>query len=446
MKRKIFILLSLLMMAVSVSAQRVRFEMTFESTVPADLSKVYVQPLNVGDDSRTQPLRLKGNTYTANVPVSTSGFYELVLVINNGQWMSTIYSVTGEKVKLNVKFDGSSIVERSTVDNRALSALNSLVSANNRRLWLESGLGDDELKSLVTDCFTVTDSIIKATKPSAAVVDYLRAWAYTSAQSLYSMIPRTQERKAPFTKDEVLPSVNNGLFDNERAILLPSVRQFIYAEIATSGVSGLDKLLGVLYERYKCEAVRATVADMVVERFLTQYDYASDFNGGLDYLKRVVKDFALSNHYIDNYMKHKAMIVGADFPENVVLVDAKGNKVDFSTFEGKYVYIDLWASWCGPCCKEVPYLQALEKELEGGDVVFVSISVDTDAEAWKAKMEQLNMHGNQLIDRDGELCNMLNVEGIPFFVVYDKKGKLHTYGALRPSSGTPLKQFLQDLP
>ena len=145
-------------------------------------------------------------------------------------------------------------------------------------------------------------------------------------------------------------------------------------------------------------------------------------------------------------MKHKAMTVGADFPENVVLVDANGNEVDFSTFKGKYVYIDLWASWCGPCCSEVPHLQALEKELEGGDVIFVSVSTDTDTDAWKEKMEKLNMHGNQLLDRDGELCNMLNVNGIPFFVVYDKNGKLHTYGALRPSSGERLKKFLQELP
>ena len=56
------------------------------------------------------------------------------------------------------------------------------------------------------------------------------------------------------------------------------------------------------------------------------------------------------------------------------------------------------------------------------------------------------MHGNQLHDRDGKLSQILNVGGIPFFVVYDKEGKLHTYGALRPSSGFHLKQYLRDLP
>ena len=179
---------------------------------------------------------------------------------------------------------------------------------------------------------------------------------------------------------------------------------------------------------------------------MSQYDYAADFDGGLEYLEKVVKDFGLSRHYIDDYLKHKAVLVGAEFPDNVVLVDSEGHKVDFSTFKGKYVYIDVWASWCAPCCNEVPYLQALEKELEGSDVVFVSISTDTDAEAWKSKMTELGMHGNQLLDRDGTLCSMLNVSSIPFFVIYDKEGKLHTYGALRPSSGYHLKQYLRDLP
>ena len=165
------------MMAVSVSAQRVRFELTFESTVPADLSKVFVQPLNAGEDARALPLRLKGDVYTANIPVSTSGFYELVLVINKGQWMSTVYSTANDNVKLKVDFDGSSIVERSTVDNSALSALNTVISCNNRKMWLESGLSDKKLKALVEDCFTVSESTIKKTKPSAAVTEYLRAWA-----------------------------------------------------------------------------------------------------------------------------------------------------------------------------------------------------------------------------------------------------------------------------
>ena len=109
------------------------------------------------------------------------------------------------------------------------------------------------------------------------------------------------------------------------------------------------------------------------------------------------------------------------------------------------MYVDMWASWCGPCCKEVPFLQQLEKELNNDDVVFVSVSSDRDEQAWRNKMAELKMHGNQLLDVDNTLGDALNVKGIPFFVIYDKEGNLHTYGALRPSTGTRLRSVLEGL-
>lgn len=128
----------------------------------------------------------------------------------------------------------------------------------------------------------------------------------------------------------------------------------------------------------------------------------------------------------------------------MTLVDNEGNKVDFSKFKGKFVYVDLWASWCGPCCKVVPYLQELEKDFENSDVVFVSISIDSAKEPWLKKMGQLNMHGNQLWNSDGELPKQLNIRGIPHFLIYDREGKLLDYDAPRPSS-EKIKALLQSL-
>ena len=110
MKRRTLVLLTFLLVAMSVFSQRVRFNLSFNATAPADLSKVYVQPLNAGAETKAQALRLKEGVYTGNVPVSTSGFYELVLVINNGQWMTTVYSTEGKSVELAVEFDGASVM------------------------------------------------------------------------------------------------------------------------------------------------------------------------------------------------------------------------------------------------------------------------------------------------------------------------------------------------
>ena len=130
-------------------------------------------------------------------------------------------------------------------------------------------------------------------------------------------------------------------------------------------------------------------------------------------------------------------IIGAPFPE-VSLEDRDGTVLDITTFRGKYLYIDLWASWCVPCVKEVPYLQSLEKTLTNDKVTFISISCDTDRDAWIKKMESLSMHGNQYIDVKGTFCDRLGVTGIPRFLIYDPDGRLLNADATRPSNPATL--------
>ena len=447
MRRNIFIFLSFAFLAMTASAQRARFEITFSADASAELSKVYVQPLDNDGVSQTVPLRLKGGCYLASVPASQSGFYEVVMVINGGQWLTTVYAPKTKRVGLDVEFDGVSLNEKSSVDNKAISDLNSIIHVNNRKLWMDKDMSDSSMRALFASYLAACDSIVAAVNPAEAVACYMKAMAYANAKNFYTSIPRAQKRKLKelsFTDADVLPLMADVL-DNEYASLLPSAMQMVYAGVSSDPKLDIRGMMDVLYAGYENEAVRNRVADMLMNRFLVRHNYAMDFDGGLEYLQAIVNDFDLSDIYVKEYLKRKSALVGADFPEEVVLVNPDGKEVDFSKFKGKYVYVDLWASWCGPCCREIPHLQALEKELEGSDVVCVSISTDTDEDAWKAKLQEANMHGNQLRDRDGSLGTALNVGGIPFFVIYDKEGKLHTYGAQRPSSGDAIKQFLLNL-
>ena len=133
------------------------------------------------------------------------------------------------------------------------------------------------------------------------------------------------------------------------------------------------------------------------------------------------------------------------FPAKAHLTDAAGNTVDFSSLRGFYVYIDLWASWCVPCRKEIPHLQRLENELKNPLVKFVSISIDRTESDWKKAVKQLNLHGLQWLNADNSLPKALNIRGIPFFLIYDKEGNLMQYDAPRPSDGDKLKAYLEGL-
>ena len=123
MRRFSLILLSLLFFALTASAQRARFDIRFSSKDSVDLSKVYVQPLDGDGTVQAVPLRLKGEHYSATLPVSQSGFYEVVMVINGGQWLTTVYAPKCKKVWVDVEFDGVSLKEYSSVDNMAISML-----------------------------------------------------------------------------------------------------------------------------------------------------------------------------------------------------------------------------------------------------------------------------------------------------------------------------------
>lgn len=81
----------------------------------------------------------------------------------------------------------------------------------------------------------------------------------------------------------------------------------------------------------------------------------------------------------------RKLSVGALSP-NFNCTDLSGKKVSLSDFKGKYVYIDIWATWCGPCQREIPHLQKLEEKYHGKDIYFVSISCDNNKKAWENRV------------------------------------------------------------
>jgi thiol-disulfide isomerase/thioredoxin len=114
--------------------------------------------------------------------------------------------------------------------------------------------------------------------------------------------------------------------------------------------------------------------------------------------------------------------------------DVNDKEVQLSDFKGKYVYIDCWATWCGPCKAEIPHLQKLEKDYEGKNIVFMSISQDKNVDKWKKFVKGKNLHGVQLNSgSDRTFYNYFGVTGIPHFILIGKDGKVLRMIAPRPS-------------
>ncbi|OHX66376.1 TlpA family protein disulfide reductase [Flammeovirga pacifica] len=127
-----------------------------------------------------------------------------------------------------------------------------------------------------------------------------------------------------------------------------------------------------------------------------------------------------------------------------VFENLSGKKVDLKDFEGKLVYIDVWASWCGPCLREIPSLKEIEEEYKDKDIVFVSVSVDQSKDAWKGMVKKKELHGNQLhLANNFSFTEKFQISSIPRFILLDKKGNVIEDNAPRPSEAS-LKTLLQE--
>lgn len=126
--------------------------------------------------------------------------------------------------------------------------------------------------------------------------------------------------------------------------------------------------------------------------------------------------------------------------------DINGKMVSLSDFKGKYVFIDIWATWCGPCKYQLPYLKELEKKMEGKKIVFVSISIDDDRDKWKAYVKDNNLGGVQLIY--GGISKFMDAFGsksVPRFILIDKKGTVVEANLMRPSNQKEIFDYLMGL-
>ncbi|AWV97579.1 TlpA family protein disulfide reductase [Arcticibacterium luteifluviistationis] len=128
------------------------------------------------------------------------------------------------------------------------------------------------------------------------------------------------------------------------------------------------------------------------------------------------------------------------------IMDLEDKAFTFEKYKGKVIYVDFWASWCGPCRKEFPASRAMHESLSSKqkkDIVFLYISIDEDLEKWRGAVEKLGLEEFGENGHSYEVSGRYQVSSIPRYMIIDKKGNLVNDKAPRPSSAETLPALLE---
>ncbi|MGB1243547.1 MAG: redoxin family protein [Chitinophagales bacterium] len=143
-----------------------------------------------------------------------------------------------------------------------------------------------------------------------------------------------------------------------------------------------DFLLSMMLSQHLVEGLqRARVEDLK-----THYNFLMD--------NCKTEKYRIAAKYVYDQVKH--LEAGSTAPDfKVMSID--GEEVALSDFKGKVVYLDFWASWCGPCKQQIPHAKKLKEKFKGKDVVFLYLSTDKDEKRWRDLVEAKQLTGVHLI-------------------------------------------------
>jgi thiol-disulfide isomerase/thioredoxin len=231
----------------------------------------------------------------------------------------------------------------------------------------------------------------------------------------------------------------------------------LYVRNYISGIAGFAMVFDgpedypEYYERQMAEALRLLKNEEVKNYMIKELAVEAMRETGTRDISKFMSTF--EQNCTNELMKSRVMKIwsnyasiqpGSSCPE-IECYDASGKNIRFADLKGKALYIDVWATWCGPCKREIPMLKELEAAYHGKDIEFVSISTDKDIEAWKAFIVKENLGGLQVHQSENfdlTISKHFIVNSIPRFILIDADGKIVSADAPRPSSGTVIRSLI----
>ncbi len=150
------------------------------------------------------------------------------------------------------------------------------------------------------------------------------------------------------------------------------------------------------------------------------------------------------------YENINKILPGNSSPEFINYENFLGGNNSMSDYYGKYIYIDVWATWCGPCIREIPYFEEIQKIYENKNIHFISISIDDkkrpvyNYSKWLNYVKENNLSGIHLFADNAwnsDFIKAYNINSIPRYLLIDIDGKIISADAPRPSDNDLLEKI-----
>ena len=216
-----------------------------------------------------------------------------------------------------------------------------------------------------------------------------------------------------------------------------------------------EHYMEIYAKKIEDEKVRSLFLVKLLDHVL-QKGYSDDFPVYIESVRPFITHAAaleelpsLEARYRASREAHKTILRGEMAPE-FKAVDINGKEYSSADFKGKIQVLDFWFTGCIPCRAEMPYMEKLADDMQGENIVFIAMSVDTGDELmalWREMVKdkrgaelQLNLPGGFKSD----LVKKYLIHGVPRIVIVDKEGKIVDANAKRPSD-PKLRMLLERL-
>ena len=139
---------------------------------------------------------------------------------------------------------------------------------------------------------------------------------------------------------------------------------------------------------------------------------------------------------MDKLIKSWSKLAKGQPAPNFAYESLDGDTLTMDNFKGSVLYIDVWATWCGPCIGEHPAMEKLQEQFKDQNVTFLAVSIDDTKEPWKKMVATKELGGVHVFAPgawNAQIIEDYMIQGIPRFILIDQDGNIVDATAQRPS-------------